>query len=105
MRCMPTTHATKCVYKALVAHVVSGSRAAHHSVAKAEAIFADNGVGFAYEDTSQGRLNTVWLALDADQYRDIVRASLGEAKQEDALSAGKDRLLIRVEKGPAANRY
>ena len=37
MRCMPTTHATK-VYKGLVAHVVSGSRAAHHSVAKAEAI-------------------------------------------------------------------
>jgi len=66
---------------------------------KLKQFFADNGVGFAYEDTSQGRLNTVWLALDADQYRDIVRASLVEAKQEDALSAGKDRLLIRVEQG------
>ena len=28
-----------------------------------------------------------------------MRASLAEAKQEDALSAGKDRLLIRVEQG------
>ena len=66
---------------------------------KLKQFFADNGVGFDYEDTSQGRLNTVWLTLDADRYRDIVRASLVEAKQEDALSAGKDRLLIRVEQG------
>ena len=80
-----------------VAHVVSGSRAAHHSVAKAEAIFADNGVGFAYEEYEPRSFKYSLVSMDADQYRDIVRASLAEAKQEDALSAGKDRLLIRVE--------
>ena len=66
---------------------------------KLKQFFADNGIGFAYEDTEQGRLNTVWLALDAEGYRDIVRSSLVEAKQEDAVLAGKDRLLIRVEQG------
>lgn len=66
---------------------------------KLKQFFADNGVGFAYEDTKQGRLNTVWLTLDADGYRDIVRASVADAKQEDSVFAGKDRLLIRVEQG------
>jgi len=66
---------------------------------KLKQFFADNGVAFAFEDSEQGRLNTTWLTLDAEGYRDVVRAALVEAKQEDSLQAGRDRLLIRVEQG------
>ena len=71
---------------------------------KIKQFFADNGVAFAFEDPEEGRLNTVWLALDSEGYRDVVRATMLGVKQAEGLVNGKDRLLIRVEQGlqPAA---
>jgi uncharacterized lipoprotein len=66
---------------------------------KIKQFFADNGVAFDYEDPEEGRLNTIWLALEASGYRDIVRTTLAGAKQAEASSQGRDRLLIRVEQG------
>ena len=66
---------------------------------KIKQFFADNGVAFDYEDPQEGRLNTIWLALEASTYRDIVRTALAEAKRDEGLNQGRDRLLIRVEQG------
>ncbi len=66
---------------------------------KIKQFFADNGVAFAFEDPEEGRLNTVWLALDSEGYRDVVRATMLGVKQAEGLVNGKDRLLIRVEQG------
>ena len=66
---------------------------------KIKQFFADNGVAFASEDPEEGRLNTVWLALDSEGYRDVVRATMLGVKQAEGLVNGKDRLLIRVEQG------
>ena len=66
---------------------------------KIKQFFADNGVAFDYEDPEEGRLNTIWLALEASGYRDIVRTTLAGAKQAEAPTQGRDRLLIRVEQG------
>ena len=66
---------------------------------KIKQFFADNGVAFAFEDPEEGRLNTVWLALDSKGYRDVVRATMLGVKQAEGLVNGKDRLLIRVEQG------
>ena len=56
-------------------------------------------MAFAFEDPEEGRLNTVWLALDSEGYRDVVRATMLGVKQAEGLVNGKDRLLIRVEQG------
>ena len=66
---------------------------------KIKQFFADNGVAFASEDPEEGRLNTVWLALDAEDYRDVVRTAMLGVRQAEGLVNGKDRLLIRVEQG------
>ena len=66
---------------------------------KIKQFFADNGVAFAFEDPEEGRLNTVWLALDSEGYRDVVRATMLGVKQAEGLVNGNDRLLIRVEQG------
>ena len=66
---------------------------------KIKQFFADNGVAFEFEDPEEGRLNTAWLSLDAQAYRDVVRAAVLDAKQSAGLGQGKDRLLIRVEQG------
>ena len=66
---------------------------------KIKQFFADNGVAFDFENAEEGRLNTAWLALDAQGYRDVVRAVVLGAKQAEGLNQGKDRLLIRVEQG------
>ncbi|HAH80108.1 MAG TPA: hypothetical protein DCL88_02690 [Gammaproteobacteria bacterium] len=66
---------------------------------KIKQFFADNGVAFDFEDPEEGRLNTAWLSLDAQAYRDVVRAAVLDAKQSAGLGQGKDRLLIRVEQG------
>ena len=56
-------------------------------------------MAFDFEDPEEGRLNTAWLALDAEAYRDVVRAAVLGAKQTAGLGQGMDRLLIRVEQG------
>ena len=66
---------------------------------KIKQFFADNGVAFDFEDPEEWRLNTAWLALDAEAYRDVVRAAVLGAKQTAGLGQGMDRLLIRVEQG------
>ena len=66
---------------------------------KLKQFLAENGVQIPHEAPDVGRLNTEWLAIADESYRDVVRAVLKDAKQENSLSVGRDRFLIRVEQG------
>ena len=67
---------------------------------KVKQFLADNGISSAREVPEYGRINTRWLDIsDEEAYRDVIRLTIREAKQESGLAAGQDRLLIRVEQG------
>ncbi len=66
---------------------------------KVKQFLADNGVGLAWEAPAHGRLDTDWLAVENEQYRDIVRQVIRESTDEAGLAGGRDRLRIRVEPG------
>lgn len=68
---------------------------------KIKQFFTDNGVSIAAENPLAGRLDSQWLELSADSYRDIVRTVLSEARGSEALAyVGSDeRVLLRVEQG------
>ena len=69
---------------------------------KIKQFLADNGVAVGSEAAGQGRITTEWLTVLDEQYRDVVRTVLREARQADDPSAqfgGRDRLLLRVEQG------
>ena len=70
---------------------------------KIKQFMADNGVAIGSEAAGQGRITTDWLTIADEQYRDVVREVLRDAKQADQPPgtgfSGRDRLLLRVEQG------
>ena len=69
---------------------------------KIKQFLADNGVAVGSEAAGQGRITTEWLTIADEQYRDVVRTVLREARRvddPDARFGGSDRLLLRVEQG------
>ena len=66
---------------------------------KVKQFLADNGVAVALERPDVGRLNTQWMQVDGSGYRDVVRLTLQDAKNENLLLTGQDRFLLRVEQG------
>ena len=66
---------------------------------KVKQFLAENGIRVAGEMSEYGRIDTDWMELDQDSYRDIIRTVVREAKEQDGFLQGRDRLLIRVEPG------
>jgi outer membrane protein assembly factor BamC len=66
---------------------------------KVKQFLAENGVDVAWEAPADGRLDTEWLAVGDQAYRDVIRALIRDGKQEAAFSGGQDRLRLRVEPG------
>lgn len=66
---------------------------------KVKQFLAENGVAVAWESPPDGRLDTQWLEVTDQTYRDIVRQVVREGKELANLSGGEDRLRIRVEPG------
>lgn len=66
---------------------------------KLKQFLSENGVTLSHDDPAEGRLNTEWLVIDKDAYRDVVRTLLKEAKSKPQFARGSDRFLIRVEQG------
>ncbi|MFK7913116.1 MAG: outer membrane protein assembly factor BamC [Pseudomonadales bacterium] len=68
---------------------------------KIKQFFTDNGVSIAAENPESGRLNSQWLPLSAEAYRDIVRTVLADARGSEALAyiGTAERVLLRVEQG------
>lgn len=66
---------------------------------KLKQFLAENGIAVTYDAPQVGRLNTTWLKVEDQQYRDVIRTALRDAKQAGNLQVGQDRLLMRVEQG------
>jgi outer membrane protein assembly factor BamC len=66
---------------------------------KLKQFLSENGITLSHDDPAEGRLNTEWLVVDQDEYRDVIRTLLKEAKSEPGAARGTDRFLIRVEQG------
>lgn len=70
---------------------------------KVKQFLAENGIQVASEMSRFGRLDTGWLDLSRESYRDIVRTVIRQAKEQEGALDGLDRLLIRVEPGLREN--
>lgn len=68
---------------------------------KIKQFFTENGVSIAAENPEAGRLNSQWLPLSSESYRDIVRTVLSDARGSEALAyiGTAERVLLRVEQG------
>lgn len=66
---------------------------------KVKQFLAENGVSVAWESPSHGRLDTQWLDVSDQPYRDVVRQVIRDGKRLAELSGGQDRLRLRVEPG------
>ncbi|MCZ6855820.1 MAG: outer membrane protein assembly factor BamC, partial [Gammaproteobacteria bacterium] len=66
---------------------------------KVKQFLAENGVAVASEMSAYGRLDTEWLTLGDEAYRDIVRLVIRDARAEINLTTGRDRIRVRVEQG------
>lgn len=66
---------------------------------KVKQFLAENGIRVESEMAEYGRLDTQWLDTSQENYRDIIRTVIREAKEQDGFLEGEDRLLIRVEPG------
>jgi len=66
---------------------------------KVKQFLAENGVGLARELPSEGRLDSVWMDIGNEQYRDVIRLTIRDAKDAAQMTGGRDRIRIRVEPG------
>jgi outer membrane protein assembly factor BamC len=66
---------------------------------KVKQFFAENGVSLAREMPAAGRLDTEWLVVGNEPYRDVVRLAIRDAKDAATVSGGQDRVRIRIEPG------
>lgn len=66
---------------------------------KVKQFLAENGVGLDWEVPSQGRIDTQWLDVPDQPYRDVIRQVIRDGKDEADLAGGRDRLRLRVEPG------
>jgi outer membrane protein assembly factor BamC len=66
---------------------------------KVKQFLAENGVALEWEAPGQGRLDTLWLDVLDEPYRDVIRQVIRDGKREADLAGGRDRLRLRVEPG------
>lgn len=66
---------------------------------KLKQFLSENGVSLQFDDPGNGRLNTEWLRISDESYRDVVRNLLKDTKAAAGLQRGQDRFLIKVEQG------
>lgn len=66
---------------------------------KVKQFLAENGVGIARELPREGRVDSVWLEIGNEAYRDIIRTTIRDGKDAAQISGGRDRVRIRVEPG------
>jgi outer membrane protein assembly factor BamC len=66
---------------------------------KVRQFLAENGIEVAWEAPARGRMDTAWLTIDDQSYRDVIRQAFRDGKQQAALEGGVDRLRLRVEPG------
>lgn len=66
---------------------------------KVKQFLAENGVPVATETASKGRIDTGWLTISNEPYRDVVRLVVRDGRDEAKVASGRDRLRIRVEQG------
>ena len=66
---------------------------------KVKQFLAENGVEVAWEAPGSGRLDTEWLTVGNESYRDVIRLLLRDSKAASGIAGGHDRLRIRVEQG------
>ena len=60
----------------------------------------DNGVAVAAESPAGGRVDGSWLEVAGDgDYRDVVRDTIRDVKQEQATHGGRDRIRFQIEYG------
>lgn len=70
---------------------------------KMKQFLADNGVEASYENAGVGRLDTEWLTVGNERYRDVIRQLLRDTKEAAGLTGGQDRFRVRVEQGLREN--
>ena len=66
---------------------------------KIKQFLGENGVDVARELGSEGRLDSQWMTIENQPYRDVIRLVLRDARDQAAVTTGRDRILIRVERG------
>lgn len=66
---------------------------------KVKQFLAENAVPLAREVPVQGRLDSGWLEIENQPYRDIVRTVIRDGKDKAKLEGGKDRIRVRIEPG------
>jgi len=66
---------------------------------KMKQFLAENGVNLARELPSEGRVDSVWLEIGSESYRDVIRTSIRDAKDAAQMTGGRDRVRVRVEPG------
>ncbi|MCZ6641731.1 MAG: outer membrane protein assembly factor BamC [Gammaproteobacteria bacterium] len=66
---------------------------------KVKQFLAENGVTVVNEVSAFGRLDTQWMTLDDETYKDVVRLVIRDARTELNLTTGRDRIRVRVEQG------
>ncbi|HAR29902.1 MAG TPA: hypothetical protein DCR65_00160 [Gammaproteobacteria bacterium] len=66
---------------------------------KVKQFLAENAVPLALEMPPEGRLDSAWLEIENQPYRDIVRSVIRDGKDKAKLEGGKDRIRLRVEPG------
>jgi outer membrane protein assembly factor BamC len=66
---------------------------------KVKQFLAENGVALAREMPNAGRLDTEWLTVGNEPYRDVIRLTIRDAKDGAQVSGGRDRVRVRVEPG------
>ena len=65
---------------------------------------AENGVGAGREDPPAGIVESAWIVVADQNYGDVLRTAIREGRDEHAanggtIAAGRDRLIIRIERG------
>ncbi|MEQ8485886.1 MAG: outer membrane protein assembly factor BamC [Pseudomonadales bacterium] len=66
---------------------------------KVRQFLAENGVALEWEAPNRGRMDTAWLEITDEAYRDVVRQTVRDGKAEADLEGGRDRLRLRIEPG------
>jgi len=66
---------------------------------KVKQFLAENGVPVAMESGHDGRIDTAWLTIANEPYRDVIRLVIRDGRDKAKVTTGRDRLRIRVEQG------
>jgi outer membrane protein assembly factor BamC len=66
---------------------------------KVKEFLSENAVAIDAENPAFGRIDTEWLQLGDEEYRDVIRSLLSDARKDADQRVGRDRLRIRVEQG------